>query len=390
MELIDLFKIPGKDEEEKIKNRKRYLEENLGISLENVSKYSFPLHELVGRNIENPIGVVQVPVGVAGPLLVHGKFANGYFYIPLATTEGALVASISRGCKAVTKSGGVKVRILKKGMARSVVFKLKSVENVEEFFDFIDKNFEKIKEIASQGSKHLNLLRVEKFAIGNKAYLRFVGDTGDAMGMNMLTIAASKIAEFIQQNFDAKLLSVSANLCTDKKNSAINLLHGRGRSVTAEALIKKEVLEEVFRTTAKEMAETAYSKVYLGSALASTIGGFNAHVANIVAAMFIALGQDVAQVVESSMAITSVEAYGDDLYASIYMPSLEVATVGGGTGVATQSELLSILGCKGSGNADKLAEIIASACLAGEVNLLAALATNELAKAHEKLGRGKK
>jgi len=390
MELIDLFKIPGKDEEEKIKNRRKYLEENLGISLENVSKYSFPLHEHVGKNIENPIGAVQVPVGIAGPLLVQGKFANGYFYIPLATTEGALVASISRGCKAVTKSGGVKVRILNKGMARSVVFKLKSVENVEEFFDFIDNNFEKIKEVATQESKHLKLLRIEKFAIGNKAYLRFVGDTGDAMGMNMLTIAASKVAEFIQQNFDAKLLSVSANLCTDKKNSAINILHGRGRSVTAEALIKKEVLEEVFGTTAKEIAETAYSKVYLGSALASTIGGFNAHVANIIAAMFIALGQDAAQVVESSMAITTAEAYGDDLYTSIYMPSLEVATVGGGTGVATQSELLSILGCKGSGNADKLAEIIASASLAGEVNLLAALATNELASAHQKLGRGKK
>ncbi|MGB9703118.1 MAG: hydroxymethylglutaryl-CoA reductase [Candidatus Micrarchaeales archaeon] len=390
MDFIDLLKIEGKDENEKIKNRRKYLEEKLGIKLENVSRFSFPLHELVGKNIENPIGVVQVPVGIAGPLLIHGNFANGKFYIPLATTEGALVASINRGAKAITKSNGVTVRILRKGMSRSLVFKLKSLEELENFFAFIDKNFEKIKEIASEESKHLKLLKIEKFAIGNKAYLRFVGDTGDAMGMNMLTIACSKIADFIQKNFDAKLLSLSANLCVDKKNSAINFLHGRGRSVTAEALIKKEVVEEVFKISSKEIAETAYSKLYIGSAIASTIGGFNAHVANVIAAMFIALGQDVAQVVESSMAITSIEDYNGNLYASIYLPSLEVGSVGGGTNLPAQSELLSLLSCKGSGNADKLAEIIAAACLAGEINLIAALAKNELASAHERLGRGKK
>lgn len=388
-EFIDLYKIEGSNEEEKVKKRREYLERALGISLKNIGSTSFPVHERVGKNIENPIGTVQLPVGVAGPIKVNGDYAKGSFYLPLATTEGALVASVNRGMKLITSSGGAYTKILRKGMARSIVFEVKSLNALSSFFEFVDTNLKDIKNIGESVSSHLKIIDIQKFAIGNKVYLRVVGDTGDAMGMNMLTIACAKIGEYIQSHFDAKLISVSANMCVDKKPNSINLILGRGRSVTAEARIPQKLLHEEFGVSIEDILSTFNSKIYLGSALSGSIGGFNAHVANLIAASFIALGQDAAQVVESSMAILNMEKKEDNLYASILLPSLEVGTVGGGTSLPFQSELLDLVGCKGSGGADKLAEIITASALAAELNLIIALTKNELASAHEKLGRNK-
>lgn len=373
--------------------RRLYLEKVTGVRLENIGKTVIDLNKVVGRNIENVIGAVQIPVGVAGPLLVHGDYARGRFYIPLATTEGALVASVNRGAKLVTESGGARAKVLKDGMARAPLFKLPSLVDAVEFIEWVNQNFEEVKKAAESTTRHGKLKEIQPFIIGNYVWLRFVFNTGDAMGMNMATVAADAAARFIQERYPkAKLIALSGNMCVDKKANAVNFLLGRGKTVVAEALITREVLQKL-GTTPEEVHNVNVSKNLLGSALAHSYG-FNAHFANIVAAIFLATGQDAAQIVESSMGITTTEPRPEGLYISVYLPSLEVGTVGGGTGLPTQREALELLGVAGSGNppgtnALKFAEIVASAVLAGELNLLVALARNELASAHQRLGRAK-
>ncbi len=372
--------------------RRQYLEKVTGVKLENIGRTIIDLNTVVGRNIENVIGAVQIPVGVAGPLLVRGDYANGYFYVPLATTEGALVASVNRGAKFVTESGGARVKVLKDGMARAPLFRVPSLIDAVELVEWVTGHFEELKKVAESTTRFGKLKDIQHFIVGNYVWLRLVFSTGDAMGMNMVTIASEAVAKFIQENFPkAKLIALSGNMCVDKKANAVNFILGRGKTVVAEAVIKKEILERL-GITPEDVHNVNVRKNLIGSALAHSYG-FNAHFANIIAAIFIATGQDVAQVVESSMGITSTEAREDGLYISVFLPSLEVGTVGGGTGLPTQREALELLGVAGSGNppgvnALKFAEIIAAAVLAGELNLLIALARNELASAHKKLGRG--
>jgi len=374
--------------------RRRFLEKRIGNVLSGIASTILDFEELVGRNIENPIGAVQIPLGIAGPLKVEGDYAKGEFYVPLATHEGALVASINRGMKAVTLSGGAKVKVVKDGMARAPVFKLPDVRRAYEFVDWVNEHFKEIKEVAESTTRHGKLKEIQPFIMGNNVWLRFVYFTGDAMGMNMATIATEKACEYIESNFpDAECVALSGNMCVDKKPAHLNVLLGRGKYVVAEALIKKEVLGEVLKTDAKSVDDVNARKNWAGSAFAGSYS-YNAHFANIIAAIFLATGQDAAQIVESSMGFTWTEVRGDDLYISVTLPSLEVGTVGGGTRLQTQREALEILGVAGGGdppgsNALKLAEIVAATVLAGELNLLAALAARQLARAHERLGRGK-
>jgi len=392
VKLHEFEKIYG-DANKAAEARRQYLEKTVGVRLENIGKTIIDLNTVVGRNIENVIGAVQIPVGVAGPLLVRGDYANGYFYVPLATTEGALVASVNRGAKFVTESGGVRVKVLKDGMARAPLFRLPSLVDAVEFVEWVTQHFDELKKAAESTTRHGRLKEVQPFIVGNYVWLRLVFSTGDAMGMNMATIASEAVAKYVQQHFPkARLVALSGNMCVDKKANGVNFLLGRGKTVTAEAVVKREVLERL-GITAEEVHEVNVRKNLIGSALAHSYG-FNAHFANIVAAIFIATGQDVAQVVESSMGITSTEPRDEGLYISVFLPSLEVGTVGGGTGLPTQREALALLGVAGSGNppgtnALKFAEIIAAAVLAGELNLLIALARNELASAHQRLGRAK-
>jgi len=374
--------------------RRRFLEKKVGKVFSAIASTLLDFEELVGKNIENPIGAVQIPLGVAGPLKVNGDHAKGEFYVPLATHEGALVASINRGCKGITLSGGARAKVIKDGMARAPVFKVPDVETAHRLVQWVKERFNEIKEVAESTTRHGKLLEIQPFIMGNNVWLRFVYFTGDAMGMNMATIATDKVCDFIERNFgDAVCLALSGNMCVDKKPAHLNELLGRGKTVVAEAIIKKEVLEKVFKTDAKTIHEVNLRKNWLGSGYAGSLS-FNAHIANIIAAVFLATGQDAAQVVESSMGYTWTEVRGEDLYISVTLPSLEVGTVGGGTRLPTQREALEILGVAGGGdppgtNALKFAEIVASAVLAGELNLLAALAAKQLAKAHERLGRGK-
>lgn len=375
--------------------RRLFLEESRGVSLSSIGSTIIDFEGVVGRNIENPIGSVQIPLGVAGPLRIVGEHVSGDFYIPLATTEGALVASVSRGCKAITMSGGAYAVVYRDGMTRAPLFRTASVRRAVDLIKWVSENFEEIRKVAESTTRHGKLISIEPYIAGNNVWLRFKFSTGDAMGMNMVTIAVDKAARFIEERFgDAELVALSGNMCVDKKPSYMNAILGRGKSVVAEAVIKRDVVSSVLKTSVEDMIEVNSRKNLLGTSMAGGIG-LNAHAANIVAAIFIATGQDVAQVVESSITYTWLEeTLSGDLYASVTLPSLEVGTVGGGTWLPTQREALSLLGVHGPGNppginAVKFAEIIASTVLAGEVNLIAAIASGELARAHERLGRAR-
>lgn len=379
--------------------RRRYIESRVNVKLDNVGKTVIDFNTVVGRNIENTIGAAQVPIGIAGgPLRVIGDYANGLYYIPLATTEGALVASVNRGAKIVTEAGGARSKVINDGMTRAPVIAVPSVIDAVELVNWVNEHFNEVKSVAESTSRHAKLVSIQPFIVGNNVWLRFKFTTGDAMGMNMVTIATDKAVKYILSNFPkARLVALSGNMCVDKKANAVNFLLGRGgKTVISEAVIPRSTLEKWGGVTAEDVAEVNNRKNLLGSALAHSYG-FNAHFANIIAAIFIATGQDVAQVVESSMGITWMEPLdnGGDLYVSVTLPSLEVGTVGGGTGLPTQREMLQMLGVYGSGNppgtnALKFAEIVAAAVLAGEVNLVLALARDELARAHEMLGRAGK
>ncbi len=377
--------------------RRRFIERKIGSQLPSLASTIIDFDEVVGKNIENPIGAVQVPVGIIGPLRINGEYAKGEFYVPLATTEGALIASINRGAKAITLSGGAKTRIIYDGMTRAPLIWTPSVEEALCLVKWVKNHFDEIKSAAESTTRHGKLVDIRPYIAGNNVWLRFIYTTGDAMGMNMATIATDKACSYIEENYPGtmKCLALSGNMCVDKKPALINMLEGRGKTVIAEAIISHEIVLRVLKTEPKMIHDINMRKNLLGSARAGAIA-YNAHFANIIAAIFIATGQDVAQVVESSMGYTWTEITSNgDLYVSITLPSLEVGTIGGGTRLPTQREALRILGVEGGGNppgtnAKKFAEIIAATVLAGELNLLAALASRQLAKAHETLGRGKK
>ncbi|MDE1768682.1 MAG: hydroxymethylglutaryl-CoA reductase (NADPH) [Candidatus Micrarchaeota archaeon] len=383
------------DPDSAVKIRRSVIEQHSKVKLEHIGTTAFDYARIMGRNAENVIGTVSIPLGVAGPLKINGEFAKDEFYVPMATTEGALIASVSRGAKAANKSGGVTVRIIEDGMTRGPVFSFDSIIDVQRFLKWLPENYEKIRGAAEETTDHGKLKSIKPLVNGNDVFLRFRYSTGDAMGMNMVTVATEAACTYIEKNFKgARLIAVSGNVCSDKKQSHMNSIEGRGKTAIAEATIKESVLNEVFNATAEAVNEVNYVKNWIGSARAGSAIQFNSHFANIVAAVFLATGQDPAQVVESSSGYTTTKVRGKDLYITVTLPSLEVGTIGGGTGLATQRESLTILGAAGPGSADgenskKLAEIIAATVLCGELNLLSALAGRELGKAHQKLGRNK-
>ncbi|MEF8779105.1 MAG: hydroxymethylglutaryl-CoA reductase (NADPH) [Haloferacaceae archaeon] len=389
--------------------RRRLVGAEAEADLETIGGYGFPA-ERAEPNVENMIGAAQVPMGVAGPVRIRGGAIDDERYLPLATTEGALVASVNRGCSVLDAAGGASARVTKSGMTRAPVFKVDDVVEAEALVAWVRDNEDELAAAAESTTNHGELRDVTPYVVGDNVYLRFRYDTKDAMGMNMATIATGKACDRIESETDASLVALSGNLCTDKKPAAINAVEGRGRTVTADVTIPRDVVESRLHTTPEAIAEINTRKNLVGSAKAGSLG-FNAHVANVVAAMFLATGQDEAQVVEGANAITTAEARGgrsngegsnnessdadgraDELYLSVSLASLEVGTVGGGTKLPTQSEALDLLGVRGGGdppgsNADALAEAIAVGALAGELSLLAALGSRHLSSAHADLGR---
>ncbi|RNF11332.1 hydroxymethylglutaryl CoA reductase [Trypanosoma rangeli] len=346
--------------------------------------------QVVGQNCENIIGYLPIPLGIAGPILMDGKL----YSIPLATTEGALVASIHRGARAITKSGGCKTLLLGEGMTRAPVVELESLEEAGKLHKYCNENFSSIKEAFESTTRFGKLNSLKCVLAGRKAYLRFRATTGDAMGMNMITKGVDKSLSLLQTQFPSmKALALSGNYCTDKKPSAVNWIDGRGKSVIAEATVLGNIVEDTLKCTVDSLVSLNVDKNLVGSAMAGSVGGFNAQAANAVAAIFLATGQDPAQVVESSACLTSMSKLGDDLLISVTMPSIEVGTVGGGTGLGAQRGCLELIGCSGSSkespgaNAQLLSRVVAAGVLSAELSLMSGLSAGHLLSAHMRLNR---
>lgn len=375
-----------------IKERRKFIMKKTGQNLEAIGIYPGKLEEAQWRNCENMIGCVQIPLGIAGPLKLEGNYAKGEYYIPLATTEGALVASVNRGCKAITLSGGANVISENVGITRGSVFNTQNLKEGWQLKTWLEENLRKLAKEAEETSSHLSLTNIWTNILGRNVFVRFSFDTTDAMGMNMVTIAAEKISQLIEKETGSACLSLAGNFDIDKKPAWLNFILGRGRKVWAEAILDKKIVSGVLKTTPEKIHEVAVKKCLLGSALSGSLG-FNAHFANIIAAIFIACGQDPAHTVEGSLGITSTEIIDEGLYISVYLPDLVVGTVGGGTLLPSQKEALSILGVldgvKGV-KTDRFVQIIGGAVLSGELSLLASLAQGTLASSHQKLARRNK
>lgn len=351
------------------------------------SQPSLDYSRVHGANCEIVVGYVPLPVGLVGPLTLN----NTTYYIPMATTEGCLVASTNRGVKAITQGGGAHARVLRDGITRAPCVRMASAMEAADLKLWCEEpvNFLKLKAAFESTTSFGKLISCNPTVAGKNVYLRLVCFSGDAMGMNMVSKGSLAVIELLQREFPTlQLVALSGNMCTDKKAAATNWLEGRGKSVVVEAVIPKSVVESTLKTTVDAMVHTNLHKNLIGSAMAGAMGGFNAHASNIVTAVFLATGQDPAQNVESSNCITLLEETSEgDLWISCTMPSLEVGTVGGGTSLEAQAACLQAIGCKGGGNtpgenAKKLATVVAAATMAGELSLLAALAANTLVQAH--------
>ncbi|PIA13731.1 3-hydroxy-3-methyl-glutaryl-CoA reductase [Coemansia reversa NRRL 1564] len=347
-----------------------------------------------GQCCENVIGVVPLPVGVAGPMRIDGEL----LHIPMATTEGALVASTSRGCKAITLGSGASTVLTRDAMTRGPCLQMPSVLRAAALKAWLesDSGLADVR-AAFQATSRFAKLRSLKIALaGRLVFVRFTTFTGDAMGMNMISKGCEQALRLIQERFaDCDVVAVSGNYCTDKKPAAINWIDGRGKSVVSEAIIPGAVVRSVLKSSVDDLCRLNVSKNLIGSAMAGALGGFNAHAANTLTAVFLATGQDPAQNVESSTCITLMEPANDgqDLRISCSMPSIEVGTVGGGTVLPPQAACLDMLGCRGpnrecpGAHAQRLARITCAAVMAGELSLCAALASGDLVRSHIALNR---
>lgn len=372
--------------------RRKNLEKMLKVKLSHVGNYSLNAEIASTKNCENMIGAVQIPLGVAGPLKIRSSLQNRDVFIPLATTEGALVASVNRGSKAILQSGGASVISKKVGITRAPVFVVEDINEGEKTAKWVRENFSMLKETVEETSSHLKLLTIVSQIVGRNLFLRFNFDSQDAMGMNMATIACTVVADIIEKKTKAKLVSISGNYCADKKPNMLNFIQGRGIQVSADCTLSLDVVKRILKTTPEKFIDVVNRKVYIGSILSGSIGA-NSHAANVLAAIFAATGQDLAHISEVSSVVTTAEITNKGLYVSVFLSDLVIGTIGGGTGLETQKEALTIMGLSGGScgeNSQKLAEIIGAAVLAGELSLIASLSVNSLARAHRKLGRGEK
>ncbi|MFA6507278.1 MAG: hypothetical protein WCT14_14365 [Treponemataceae bacterium] len=382
------------------------IELNSGVSLERIKKSvvenSAFAHGNILSGIEMKVGAALIPMGIAGPVKVRGEYAKGDFFIPLATNEAALIAGVQRGIKAINMSGGMKTLVTFDGMSRAPMIEAPDIESARTLCRRITSDPVLLKELGTHvKDPFVRLEYIEPYQLGTKVILRLVCKTGDAMGMNGVTKASADIIRALLAKFpEWKLVTISSNACADKKASHINILKGRGKSVQTEIFIPEKVLTSVFKegTTSRRVERVVFHKCYLGSAFAGTVSGFNVNAANALAAFFAATGQDLAQVITSASAFVQADAVEGGLHFMVTMPSLEVATVGGGTGFGTAKEALNLLGCGGCGkspddneNVKRLAELCAVTVSALDLNTACAQAAGyEMADSHVALARGEK
>ena len=374
---------------ESIAERQAFVEEYSDTSLDHVPHYSFDPHTTEG-NIENFTGVAQIPLGVAGPLTVQGEHAQDDFLIPLATSEGTLVASYNRGMKVCNLSGGVEATVSADCMQRAPVFVFGSAREARDFAQWVDAHLDEIRDEAESTSSVAELLYIDSYLSNNFAYLRFNYRTGDAAGQNMVGRATFAACGWMmdQSPFSIQNFYLESNFATDKKASQVNVMRTRGKRVTAEATIDRETLIQHMRVTPEQLNDGW--KVETVGAFLSGANNNGLHSPNAITAMFIATGQDVANVSESSAGVFYVDVTdAGDLYISLTIPSLIVATYGGGTGLPTQRECLEMMGCYGTDKVHKFAEIVAAATLAGELSLGAAITSSDWVSSHETYGRNR-
>lgn len=380
--------------DEIIARRQAFIESETGASLDHTRRYSFDPQAMSG-NIENLFGVVQVPVGLAGPLLVDGEHAQGEFYVPMATIEGTMLASYNRGMKVIRESGGVRTTVCGEAMQRAPCFVFRDAREARDFEQWLMANFEPIREVAESTTSIGKLQEIEHYIAHNMVFTRFDYTTGDAAGQNMTSRATFAACEWIRQQVPhMRHYLLSGNFDTEKRTSSVNSLKGRGRRVTAEITVPRDVLQRNLRVTPEAM--------HYGQGI-TTIASFlthssnnAAHPANGLAALYLATGQDIANIGESNQCTVYTRVTRDgDYFFSVTLPALILATHGGGTNLPTQRECLEILGCHGKGKALKLAEIAAGLVVAGELSLGAATRVdkatgrNEWVEAHERLGRNR-
>lgn len=391
-------KIPRSSEDDYtrdiVEQRQVFIEENTPAELDHTKQFSFDPADMAG-NIENLFGVAQVPIGLAGPLLVNGEHAQGEFYVPMATIEGTMLASYNRGMRVIRESGGVTTTVSGDAMQRAPVFVFPSAREARDFGLWLDDNYQAIKEVAETTTSVGKLNEIEHYHAHNMVFTRFDYSTGDAAGQNMTSRATFAACEWISKQYsDLSHYLLSGNFDTEKKTSSVNMLKGRGRRVTAEITIPRQVMKDNLRISPEQMH---YGQgISTLSAFLSNSSNNAAHPANGLAALYLATGQDIANIGESNQCTTYNKVTRDgDYYFSITFPALIMATHGGGTNLPTQRECLQIMDCFGKGKALKLVEIAAALALAGELSLGAATRldrktrTNEWVDAHEKLGRNR-
>jgi hydroxymethylglutaryl-CoA reductase (NADPH) len=387
-------RIPRSDQDDysddAIRARQQFAEEFSGQEFQHLKHYSFDAHDLQG-NCEHFTGVAQIPVGLAGPLHVNGEHAQGEFLIPMATTEGTLVASYNRGIQLLNLCGGVKCTVIGDAMQRAPVFVFDDARGARDFGKWVEENIDKIRPEAESTSRIAKLQYIDTYLSNKFAFLRFNYSTGDAAGQNMVGRATFAACSWILEHYKGAPIRhfyLESNFATDKKASQINVMRTRGKRVVAEAVIKRDILQQRMRVTPEQLAY--HGQVSNVGAFLSGANNNGAHSANGITALFIATGQDVANVSESSAGVLYSEVTAEgDLYISITIPSLIVATHGGGTGLATQNECLRMLNCVGRGTVNKFAEIVAGVVLAGELSLGSAISSSDWVSSHEQYGRNR-
>ncbi|MFJ8630164.1 hypothetical protein [Streptomyces sp. NPDC093568] len=387
--------IPGRGQytEDARRQRLNWLRERSGTPLASLESTVFAAHNLVG-NVENFLGSVEVPVGLVGPLLFDGDMVGESVVAPFATTEGALVASASRGARALTASGGVRTKVLSQRMTRAPVLEFADLAAAHRFTAWLLDRRGTLDEQVRLVSRHTRLVDVDPYQIGRYLHLRLAFETADAAGQNMTTAVTWQICRWLtdaladEEDLRPRNLLLEGNLSGDKKATVGSMLTGRGTRVTAECRLRRDVVASVLKTTPEAMVKS-HAATVLGAQQAGMLG-YGVNAANAIAALFVATGQDVACVHESGVSIFSVEMDGDDLIATILLPNLVVGTVGGGTGLPHQRELLALLGCAGAGGARRFAEIVAGFSLALDVSTLAAVVSGQFAEAHQRLGRARR
>ena len=384
-DLLPRLKDQGYDAE-RVASRRAWIEQRCGVELRHIAGAAFN-PELMRGNIENPIGVAQVPLGVAGPILVQGQHARGLFYVPMATTEGALIRSYERGAVALTHSGGVETAVLADENQTAPAFRFPDIESASRFCEWVPTQFEELQVQAASTTRHGLLKNLACYQAGRQVILNLGFFTGDAQGMNMTVKATDAICRWLESQYDGASYFLFSGMCSEKRASGFLMSRGKGKRVVAGCLLSHEVLRLYLHVNADELFRVWQSTV-MGHLQAGAIG-YNAHAANGLAAIFIATGQDVANVVNAACVLTCFEPHPEGIYVSTTLPALSIATVGGGTSLPPQREALELLGCDGPGKALKFAEIVAATVLGGEISMGAAIASGEFVAAHERYGRNR-